>query len=249
MAGESPDEGTDEVRSSVTYRLQENVENLTLTGTAAINGTGNALANAIIGNDAANVLAGLAGNDTLSGLGGNDTLDGGVGADAMAGGAGDDIYVIDSTGDAITEASGEGTDEVRSPLSYTLGATLENLSLSGTTAINAYGNEAANVLTGNSGNNELWGQGGDDTLIGLGGNDILHGNVGADAMAGGAGNDTYYVENAGDTATEASGAGTDSVYDIILRTTPTSRPHSAPTPKRPRSTTSLTGTSRAGRIT
>ena len=158
-AYENAAEGTDSVSSSITYTLGANVENLSLTGAAVISGTGNELANGIAGNDAANVLAGLGGNDTLTGLGGNDTLDGGAGADAMAGGAGNDAYVVDNAGDAITEASGEGTDEVRSTLSYTLGVNVENLTLSGTAAVAGYGNEGANVLTGNSGNNELWGQG------------------------------------------------------------------------------------------
>lgn len=215
---EAAGEGADSVSASITYALAANVENLTLIGAAAINGTGNAAGNALTGNVTGNVLTGLARNDTLNGLAGNDTLDGGAGADAMAGGAGNDVYVVDNSADAITEAAGEGIDEVRSSIAYALGANVENLTLSGTAAINGYGNDAANVLSGNGGNNELWGQEGDDTLISLGGNDILHGNTGADAMAGGAGNDVYYVENAGDTATEASNAGTDLVYAALSYT-------------------------------
>jgi Ca2+-binding RTX toxin-like protein len=65
-------EGTDLVRSSVSHALANNVENLVLTGTAAINGTGNALANAISGNSAANLIIGGGGGDTLTGLGGAD---------------------------------------------------------------------------------------------------------------------------------------------------------------------------------
>ena len=62
------------------------IENLTLTGTAAINGTGNALDNVITGNDGNNVLTGLAGADTLFGAAGNDKLIGGAGGDTLNGG-------------------------------------------------------------------------------------------------------------------------------------------------------------------
>ena len=60
-------EGIDLIRSGITWTLADNVENLTLTGAAAINGTGNELDNTIIGNSAANTLTGLDGNDTLDG--------------------------------------------------------------------------------------------------------------------------------------------------------------------------------------
>ena len=63
-AGRRPGEGTDSVNASVTYTLSDNVENLTLTGTSAINGTGNASDNVLTGNSGANSLTGGAGNDT-----------------------------------------------------------------------------------------------------------------------------------------------------------------------------------------
>jgi len=83
--------GTDTVIASISETLDANVENLSLHAFAgAINGTGNALSNAISGNASANTLSGGDGNDTLNGAGGNDTLAGGNGNDALAGGIGVD---------------------------------------------------------------------------------------------------------------------------------------------------------------
>lgn len=184
--------GTDTVESLITYALGSAVENLTLKGSAAIDGTGNAAANVLTGNSGANALYGLDGNDTLVGGDGADTLDGGVGADGMRGGRGDDSYVVDATSDLITEWSGEGIDSVQSSVSYTLASGVENLTLTGTGAINGTGNTLANVLTGNAGGNSLSGGDGNDTLFGEDGNDTLNGGNGNDAHAGGNGNDLIY---------------------------------------------------------
>lgn len=180
-----PGEGIDLVFSSVTYTLANNVENMTLTGTAAINGTGNTLDNILIGNSAANILNGGGGNDTLSGGGGNDTLNGGTGTDLMSGGIGDDIYVVDNIGDVVAELAAEGTDLVQSSVTYTLGSNVENLTLTGSAAITGRGNELNNTIIGNSGANVL--NGGD-------GNDLLIGGAGADALNGGNGIDTVSYE-------------------------------------------------------
>ena len=82
----------DSVFASVTYTLPTNIENLTLTGRAVIDGTGNDLANNILGNISANLLTGGAGNDSLNGADGNDTLDGGIGQDTLTGGTGTDTF-------------------------------------------------------------------------------------------------------------------------------------------------------------
>jgi Ca2+-binding RTX toxin-like protein len=185
----------DLVLASATYTLPDNVEKLTLTGTDAINGTGNTLANTITGNSAANKLYGQTGNDTLIGNGGNDTLNGGGGTDTMKGGAGNDIYVVDNTGDIVTELATQGSDTVQSSVSFTLSANVEKLTLTGTTAINGIGNGLANVLTGNSAANKLNGVTGNDTLIGNGGNDTLTGGAGKDTLTGGTGSD-FFVFNA-----------------------------------------------------
>ena len=140
----------------MTSPLAANRENLTLTGATAINGTGNTLDNVLLGNSV---------NNTLTGGAGNDTLTGGVGNDTMIGGTGNDTYVVDVAGDVVMENVNEGTDTVQGSLTYTLGANVENLTLTGTAAINGTGNTLNNTLTGNSAANMLIGGAGDDTYV------------------------------------------------------------------------------------
>ena len=174
--------GTDLVKSSVTFTLGEEIENLTLTGALAIDGTGNIGANTITGNDAAN------------------TLDGGAGADVMAGGRGNDTYIVDNIGDTVIELAKGGTDLVKSSVTFTLAAAVENLTLTGLLAIDGTGNAVANVLTGNNAAN------------------TLDGGAGADVMVGGGGNDTYIIDNIGDVVTELADGGIDLVKSSITYT-------------------------------
>jgi Ca2+-binding RTX toxin-like protein len=80
--------------------------------------------------------------------GGNDTLDGGLGSDHMEGGKGNDTYFVDNENDTLLENTNEGTDIVNSSVTYTLGAHLENLTLSGSEAIDATGNERIQTAQG-----------------------------------------------------------------------------------------------------
>ncbi len=194
-------QGADLVLASVTYSLGANVENLTLTGVAAIDGFGNALDNVITGNDASNRLDG--------GLGA-DKLDGGAGSDTLVGGAGNDTYVVDNVGDSIVEVTGEGSDLVLSKITHTLQGNIENLTVTGTAAVDGTGNALANLITGNSANNVLSGLDGDDKINAGLGNDTLIGGNGKDQLFGEDGNDTL-IGGDGDDGLNG-GAGTDTLF-------------------------------------
>ena len=175
---ESAGGGTDTVRSSVSFVLPDNVENLILTGAGNINGTGNALANTITGNC------------------GNNVLSGGSGGDTLIGGAGNDTYNIVNPGETIIELPGGGVDVVQSLIDFTLPDNVENLILTGAGNLNGTGNALGNIITGNPGNNVLFGAAGADTLNGAAGNDILNGGLGADVLNGGVGFDYASYQNA-----------------------------------------------------
>ncbi|MBL8397830.1 MAG: M10 family metallopeptidase C-terminal domain-containing protein [Candidatus Accumulibacter sp.] len=159
----------DTVESSIGWTLGDNLEKLLLTGSAQINGNGNALNNTLIGNGGAN------------------RLDGGMGADSLFGGAGDDVYVVDQSDDKIyetTAASSQidagGNDTALSSVNWTLGNYVENLQLLGGAAINGIGNALENTLRGNAGSN------------------VLDGKASVDRLDGGEGADIYLIGNSGD---------------------------------------------------
>jgi Ca2+-binding RTX toxin-like protein len=202
-------QGTDTVYASVSshYTLAANVENLVLFGNpdTGVNldagGIGNSLDNTITGTVGDNVLDGAVGADTMIGLGGNDT------------------YLVDNVGDQVVEAAAGGIDEVVTSLSYTLGADVENLTLTGTAQLKGTGNaldnqitgnRAANLLTGLAGDDILTGGGGNDTLDGGDGNDLLFGGTAYDRLIGGAGDDS--IHSGGGSDTIDGGLGNDTVY-------------------------------------
>lgn len=173
-----------------------NIENLTLTGTLSISGTGNSLANVITGN-----------------TGGNTLDDGGLGgSDIMIGGNGNDIYVVNNTGDSIIESAGTvagATDLIRSTVNFDLNnaANVENLTLIGSANIDAVGGLGINTLTGNIGNNVLTGGAGNDILIGGGGDDTYVVNI----TLAGALEDTRITGNTGFDTIQVVGNSTNAI--------------------------------------
>lgn len=187
---ENLNEGIDTVNSSVSYSLamNPNIENLTLLGTADINGTGCSMNNTLIGNS------------------GNNILDGGLGNDTMMGGAGNDTYIIDSMSDILIENTNEGIDTVQTSVHYVMAANIENAQIMGNASLSVLGNSLDNTITGNAANN---------IINGGAGNDIIDGGAGNDSLYGGTGNDTYVINSINDLIFENANEGIDIVqtYD------------------------------------
>jgi Ca2+-binding RTX toxin-like protein len=188
--------GIDLIWSTISRNLAgyPTIENLTLQGTANINGIGNGLNNVLVGNSGKNILTGGAGTDTL---------DGGAGIDTLNGGADNDTYVLGAETDTVIDSGGTG-DTITSTITRSLAgyAAIENLTLLGTTNIAGTGNGVANSLTGNTGNNVLKGGGGGDFIVG---------GKGIYSLYGEAGGDTFYYAAVTDSP---SGAGRDVIYDF-----------------------------------
>jgi len=226
--------GTDAVVATISYKLGNFVEVLTLSGTDNLKGTGNALDNTIYGNagnnvlvgnagddslyggdgkdtlnggDGADTLIGGAGNDTLNGGAGPDVLDGGAGADKMTGWAGNDVYLVDNAHDKTIESADGGTDTVQASINWTLAAQVEKLTLIGGN-LNGSGNASDNTITGTLGNNVLKGNAGADIIFGNDGSDKLFGGDGKDTLTGGTGKDIFVFDTA------ASVANADNITDF-----------------------------------
>ncbi len=209
---ELANEGNDTAYSVLTVTaLAANVENLFLTGSAAINGTGNNLNNFIEGNSGNNILSGAdgndvlrdnLGNDSLVGGAGNDDMYAGAGTDTLVGGTGDDAYFIsigsDTSNDVIIELANEGNDTAYSVLTVTaLTANVENLFLTGSAAINGTGNNLSNYIQGNTANN------------------VINGGAGNDTFRGDAGSDSFVFSGGSLSGTVTSLLGVDTVVDFV----------------------------------
>jgi trimeric autotransporter adhesin len=162
---ENTGEGLDAVQCIFNYTLGANLENLVLTGTDNLIGIGNSLNNVFTSNS---------------------------GMDTLVGGAGNDTYILNNIGDIVVEDASADTDTVQCNFDYSLGANLENLTLTGN-AVNGVGNSLNNTITGDSLDN------------------VLDGGVGRDYMIGGLGNDTYFVDNSSDFVLEYANEGVDTV--------------------------------------
>ena len=141
---------------------------------------GSAFSDTLTGNEKDNALFGGSGNDTLAGW---------SGADNMIGGPGNDTYFVENLRDFVIEKVSEGIDTVNSRITVVLFEHIENLNLTGTSAIDGIGNNQANVITGNGAVNSLRGGLGNDTLLGKAGNDTLRGEDSSDTLLGDSGND------------------------------------------------------------
>ena len=177
--------GNDTVRANASFTLAagQSIETLKVNNgstTSAFNLTGNEFNNAIDGNN------------------GNNILNGGVGVDTLTGFSGNDTYYVDRATDVVHEFADQGTDILRTGVSFTLGdsqsiETLQTLSVSSTTVINLTGNNSNNTIVGNDAAN------------------ILNGDAGADTMHGNFGDDIFHVDNVNDNVIEIAGRGNDTV--------------------------------------
>jgi Ca2+-binding RTX toxin-like protein len=247
---EGVEQGSDRLFAAVSYTLNAGAEvelmsTTVHTGTAAINLTGNELANIIHGNDGAN------------------SLDGKAGADTLVGRLGDDLYHVDNAGDRIVETAGQGTDRVFASVSYTLdaGVSVETLTTNsnfGTIAINLTGlgndsyyvDNAADRVLENAGEGadrvfanasytlaagasvetlttnastgvtaiNLTGNELTNTIVGNDAANTLNGGGGADTMFGRLGDDFYHVDNAADRVMENAGEGADRLFTGVSYT-------------------------------
>ena len=133
---ENANEGNDTVIASIDHTLGNNFENLSLAGSANLNGTGNSLGNVLHGNSGDNRLSGGAGNDYLAGGGGNDVLDGGTGTDVLQGGEGNDTLRDTSGASLLDGGSGDDNLQAAGGASFVAGGKGDDvIAVSGTASV------------------------------------------------------------------------------------------------------------------
>lgn len=219
---ENVGEGVDSVQSGVTFALGANVENLTLTGFASINGAGNALANTITGNGSANTLSGGGGIDTINGGAGDDTINWawGDGNDVVDGGADNDtlnltdgasgnILNVAYNGGALTNLAGMTLSNIEN-VNANMGNGIDWLLYSASTAVTVNLTlGTASGFTSIAGVERVIGGSGNDTLTGNNLDNRLDGGAGDDTLAGGGGIDTLIGGDGADAI--AGGLSNDSI--------------------------------------
>jgi Ca2+-binding RTX toxin-like protein len=186
--------------------LPDDIENITVLGTANVAVTGNALANVIVGNSGANVLFAGAGNDTVIGGAGNDTLIAGHGEgdDSYDGGDGRDLIVYASSTLGVTVDLAAGTG-----FGVEVGHdTIVNVE-------DVTGGSGADILSGDAGNNAISGGAGNDVLTGRGGNDVIDGGAGIDTAVYSGRHDDYDLTAYGDRAVVQSQDGAADGTDVL----------------------------------
>lgn len=203
--------GLDRVISTATYTLEANIEDLQLAGSSVIDGTGNALANLLLGNNRHNRIIGEGGNDTFTGGAGNDTLIGGDGADWFNVDAGVDtitdltateVLVVSANATAKVSVTGNYVATSATVISGTTTMTIANginanlTASAGTrgTVLTAANNSLASTLTGSARTDTLIGGAGSDLLTGGADSDSLTGGAGNDTLTGGSGSDIFVVD-------------------------------------------------------
>lgn len=230
QAIEAAGEGIDRVETVLAaYTLAADVENMEYTGDGSFAGTGNGLANHMVGglqgdslsgNDGDDTLGGEAGNDTLNGGNGSDRLFGGTGADTMNGEAGNDRIVVDDAGDIAN--GGDGVDTVQivtAGLSYVIAGDVEIISNHSGGDLTVTLNGLANTYGGSAGVDTVNASDGQDTVYGRSGNDVLRGEAGTDYLFGESGNDRLeggdgvdFLYGAEDDDVLLGGSGNDTLY-------------------------------------
>ena len=190
------------ISSATSATLPAGYEELYLTGTGDIDGTGNPSNNLLVGTSGMNILDGLAGDDTLNG---------GDGMDYLYGGLGDDVYIVNQNYDELFEYSSEGVDAVITDLDWQLSPNIENLILTGTDPVEGLGTSSDNHMTGNTAAN---------LIEALAGNDTLEGGGGADTLDGGEGDDHYVITDSSTVIIEESSGGVDTLWTSVNFMTP-----------------------------
>lgn len=208
---EAAGEGLDDVVSAIDWTLEEDVEDLSLSGTADLSGIGNAAANTITGNAGANI---------LSGEGGADTLSGGAGADTLIGGEGEDALLVTRGDDGVFDLGAGGADTVRVAAGASLRAFVAAdwtataaTSNAGTASIDAQG-QLVNLAAARGGVGWTISNEGHGEAVWLTGSlraDTLQGGNGEDTLTGGLGADRFVIDSGRDTVTDLGRGGADVV--------------------------------------